>query len=222
MGKIKQYAQSIYQVEPTTMDEVAFSVIKIINHFKEPLCAEQKIQKQVKCLGFSWNLVHSEQVSNSHSSPEGYPTNWGIGRPDLPRSYSGWSGRVWIRYAERLPWFSKDTFDMTLTHTGTGGFGGYYGPWDNLAQLHFNRYGLDKLDKIDYPRPEVFSWDYKIFDADWPQVNAIKQHEYLACLKKFEGLPVPDLSHHFLWEDLETKAKDKAFILDCVGRRKKP
>ena len=36
MGKIKQHAQSIYKVEPTTMDELAFSVIKLINEFKEP------------------------------------------------------------------------------------------------------------------------------------------------------------------------------------------
>jgi hypothetical protein len=93
---------------------------------------------------------------------------------------------------------------------------GYGGPWEKIAKLHFNRYKYVKLGKTDYPRPEIFSWDYKIFDADWPQLNVLKEYMYLTCLKKFEDLPVPDLTHNFLWEDPETKAKDEAFILDCL------
>jgi hypothetical protein len=215
MGQRKQVAQSIYGAEPQTMNALGHAIVRLINDYKSERYSTQGmylLPNPVKCVGLAWDITHSTDVSHTHSSPEGHKTCWGGCKPKH-EPYSGWYGRVWVRYGAESG--SSDAFAGTLTHTGSGGGGWYDGPWDDVAKTHFTRFGRGKLPFDVPPEPKLCSWDYSIFDLDWPQIIEVKEHNELACLRKFEGLDVPKLSNNFLWEDPETKAKDEAFLLDC-------
>jgi hypothetical protein len=65
-----------------------------------------------------------------------------------------------------------------------------------------------------------FSWDYKIFDADWPELtaNIINEFEKTKLIAILQEKPIPDiLRHKFLWEDAATKEADEAFIRECIA-----
>lgn len=195
---LKQFSR-----EPTTMDELAQLVIDITDH---------KVKKhQVRVVGFAWNLGRSSSVSNSHNSPEGYPQNWG-GKKGLPDGYPGWQGRVWIRYSPScLPSFGSDPIRHTLTHTGTGGGGTYNGPWELINATRFKYLGNRSLNRDIYPEINCYSWDYKIFDYDWPLIaEAYEKDKVWSILSEQK----PNLSphHQFKWTDPEVEEADLRFI----------
>lgn len=72
-----------------------------------------------------WATGSWGQHSNSHSCPQGGVTNW-HGKPDLPRSYAGWHGRLeWSHSGQdHYSSASADMFRDTVIHTGTGGGSG--------------------------------------------------------------------------------------------------
>jgi hypothetical protein len=234
MGEKKCYAQSVYGAEPTTMDQLANCVIQIINSHRDTSLYPRGMAsiKTTKCVGLSWQLAHFDNVSITHCSPEGFPRyNW-YSKAKQPSGYPGWSGRVWVRYAEDSVRFGSDAFERTLTYTGTGGGGHYDGPWRNVASKRFNRYGRGR-DLNAYPEPAIFSWGYKIFDADWPEIaeikafkkaikkwerTVLKRYNEQAMLAKLEERWIPPVTHlphpthDFLWECPETAAKDAEFL----------
>ena len=180
---IKAYAKSIYGPEPQNLNEMGHALIKIIDAYHGHNRYGYMRVSAVKCLGLAWEISHSDSVSNSHSSPEGYSRNWSCDKT-LPKGFPGWQGRVWVRYTNDFSnSFGSDPFDRTLTYTGTGGDGGYDGPWSTIIHTHFNRYGHGKTDGM-YPKINAYSWDFKIFDYDWPELsdvldwkNGLKQWE---------------------------------------------
>jgi hypothetical protein len=188
--------------EPATMDELAQLVIDIVNH---------KIKKHnSRVVGFAWTLQRSKSVSNSHHSPEGYPQNWG-GKKGLPSGYPGWQGRVWIRYSPGVLSFGSDHLRYTLTHTGTGGAGAYCGPWDVINSARFRHLGHRSLNQDIYPEIDCYSWDYKIFDADWPLItDAYEKDKVWSVLS--EQRPNLSSTHHFQWTDPEVEQADLRFI----------
>lgn len=221
MGPNKLYAKAIYGDEPKTMEEMAWAVIKVIDEHRDrrvsgtsrrPVYTESP---KVECVGFSWQVTHSDHVSNSHSNPEGYPSNFG-GKPGVPTGYPGWTGRVWVRYKHEQGYtFGSDPFSRTLTHTGTGGAGGYRGPWEEISTARWRRFGNDVHGDDVFAPVKCYSWDFRIYDYDWPEVTAsvVKQYEKDCVWAVLNNSPVPNqINHYFLWEDPAQKALDQAFL----------
>jgi hypothetical protein len=125
---------------------------------------------------------------------------------------------VWVRYEKEQGYsFGSDPFRRTLTHTGTGGGGSYNGPWSEVSTARFHRFSHNRGPNT-YPEIHCFSWDFKIFDADWPEVtaNIVDAFEKEIVWATLNNKHVPGQpTHKFLWEDPATKAADEAFIAEC-------
>ena len=190
-------SQKKHAFNSETLDQAAETVIAIIN---------SKTDNGV--LGFSWDLRRHEHVSNSHHAPLNGVTNWSRRDPGNPTGYPGWEGRVWIRYKDSPKSFGSDPFGGTRTYTGTGGFGSYDGPWAEVSTKRYNRYG--RKQNADFPEIQCYSWDYRIFESDWPELALNYQRE-----KMWQRLGGPHnslQSHYYLFEDAATKNKDDLFI----------
>lgn len=184
MNLVKSNILKIFKKEPETLNELAQCVIAVIE------------KNNVKVLGFQWDIKFGD-VPNTHHSPVGFPLNWGRER-DKPLHYPGWRGRVWIRYDTHLRprSFGSDPFRETLTHTGTGGYGSYDGPWNEILNSSV-------------PKIYTYSWDYLFFQSDWPE---LERQEQLICA--LHGEPYIG-KHFFSWTDPETKRKDEELIQEC-------
>jgi hypothetical protein len=197
---IKANILKVYGRDPATLDELAECVMAVINS-----------QAPVPVVGFAWDINYHEMVPNSHSSPEGLPDNF-RNQDHLPKGYPGFSGRVWIRYGEEPESFGSDAFRRTLTHPGTGGFGSYSGPWTAIGTARFQRYGHRQIPDA-YPEINYYSWDYRIYLADWPALEQwVEQQQILSTLS---GKPW-QTSHKFNWTDPATLAADAEFMAECA------
>lgn len=116
-------------------------------------------------LGLCFRVSYSDMVGNTHHCPRNGVTNWGQ-MNDKPKGYPGFSGRVWVRYASPIAQFGSSVFRDVCCHTGTGGGGGYNGPWQQLID-QFHASGLRDHDGAQSLAPVCFSWDVKIFTDDW-------------------------------------------------------
>jgi len=187
----KSRIRKIYGHEPTDLDDLARCVISVINH---------ALPKDNKVLGFMWNISFSQEISNSHDCPLNGTTNWGC-VADMPISYPGWIGRVWIRYKTNTRSFGSDPFSQSLTYTGTGGAGAYSGPWAGIARCCYKN-------RIK-PEPTLFSWDYRIFEDDWPELAEARQRQAvwdLLCGNDNANF------HIFKWDDPETVIADREIM----------
>jgi hypothetical protein len=211
---IKENILKIYGRDPATLDELARCVIAVIeSQMNRDSFASRNGRgtRPYRVLGFAWDIGHGEMISNSHSSPEGLPQNWGA-KDHLPKGYPGWSGRVWIRYDEEPRSWGSTPFERTLTHTGTGGAGGYSGPWEGISSARFRRYGHSNK-KGAYPEINCYSWDYRFYEADWPALAKwVDQQKVWSILS---GKPWQN-RHRFNWTDPETLERDTAFIRDSA------
>jgi len=191
--------------EPQDLDQLAWAVIRTIELYRE------KGRRETRVVGFSWDIAYGE-VSNSHDAPIRGRTNWGA-KPGLCTGYPGWKGRVWIRYADdNTDGVGSDPFCRTLTYPGTGGWGSYSGPFDRIAMARFRRYGHTH-EPGTYPEPQIYSWDYRFFESDWPAVEQWREREsILSALsgRNQEG----QHRHRFEWHDPVIQARDREFMLD--------
>lgn len=212
----KEHLLKTYGREPETLDELARCVIHMINSQENGDIFERRKRtekKLYKVAGFAWDIGYSDMVSNSHSSPEGYPQNWGRDET-TPKGYPGWSGRVWIRYAEECRSFGGTPFEKTLTYTGTGGYGDYGGPWRQVATTRWKHYSdMRRVPKDAYPEIRHYSWDYRIYLLDWPKLA-----EWLDKQKMWAELAGEPWAkqHRFEWTDPEVLAADAKFIAECA------
>lgn len=210
----KQYILDAYGHEPNSLDDLARCVIAVIEHQMntDGFSRSRRVkQDPYKVLGFAWNIQYTDMVSNSHSAPVGYPQNW-RGEPNLPKGYPGWNGRVWIRYADPCRNFGSTPFSKTLTYTGTGGAGGYGGPWEAVSACRFQRYGY-RSEKNRYPEIHCYSWDYRFYEHDWPELSTwVEKQKILSVLSEKPW----QRGHTFVWIDEETLAKDREFMAECA------
>lgn len=215
----KQKILDIHGRDPETLDELAQCIINVINH---PTTDYSKIsgapsRNKRKVVGFAWDITYQDVVSNSHNATEGKLTNWD-GTPDKPKGYAGFYGRVWIRYEVEPDGWWSDAFTNTLTHTGTGGAGSYYGLWETISRAYWTKFGHKKST---YNKPAVYSWDYKIFLDDWPGVALwLDKCMNWATLR---GDKISPINHKFQWEDPSIVEKDnelleyiKKITIDCI------
>ena len=203
----KRRLLEIWGREPNSLDDLAECVIAVLNSqpnvdsWTSPSLRTRA--KKVRVAGFAWEIRHS-MVSNSHDCPISGVTNWG-GRDNLPKGYPGYSGRVWIRYAERV-YDANGLFNATLTYPGTGGWGSYRGPWENICHVGYKSSWGKGLDE--YPEPQVYSWDYRFFDSDFTGLEQMLMWDVLSDRKSTD-------THRFQWEDPEFVAKDAEFMEKC-------
>lgn len=187
--------------EPEDLDQLAWTIINIIN------------DRGYTLDGFAWDMVYRNNVSNSHSSPINGVESWSKG-DNVPDGYPGWVGRVWVRYnpiaKEQKRSTASDPFYWTFTHTGTGGYGTYEGPWHRTFVRQYHRYGpqsrLRPLQELD-----VYSWHYQFFIDDWPGVKYWKEKHELAEHLGLGGREIFD-SHRFEWTHPDALARDKQFL----------
>lgn len=175
-----------------TLDELARMVIKTIKSNNDTLC------------GFSWDIRYAKHIYTWHCAPivEREQRIHDPSRGD--KYYPGFSGRVWIRFGERpIPW-AFDTFKYTLTYPGTGGFGAYDGPWQSISTFYYR----NKLQEKQVPKLNLYSWDYRFFLDDFPDLDEVKHQRLIAILKNERFT----MSHHFLWEDPDMLAYDQQLI----------
>lgn len=215
---LKEKLKKIYGPEPTSMDEVGNAILKIVRNYKDYKSGQNPI-----VLGFMWNMTWSKQVPNSHAAPEGFSTNWHREKK-LPLYYSGWVGRLWIRYKNDLS-FGSEALRNSLSHTGTGGSGTYNGIWGDISRnIHyweshvFSKNLVSKqtekyLKKHIFPSNRYYSWDYIIFDNDWPLLNSELHYNTLWMIGKMEDSEYfyNNLTHSFRWEESESLKKDNIF-----------
>lgn len=189
-AEIKKKILKLYGHDPRSLDELAECTIKVIN-------------EKARVAGLAWEIRHGT-VSNTHSCPINGVENWGERHKDRPTGYPGWNGRVWIRYAEINKGFGSDPFRETLTYPGTGGWGAYSGPWASLSSKWFNRFKFDRK-KAYYPEPQIYSWDYRFYDSDWPDLDYYNLFDMINTGSKRN-------KHYYIWEDEEIRNQDKEFV----------
>lgn len=164
-----------------------------------------KISQQTPVAGFSWEIRFYTSVSNTHEAPQNGVRNF-TGDPDLPTGYPGFGGCVWIRYGDdhekHLP--GSEPFGGTRTYPGTGGSGGYNGPWTRTHSLwHKHR----KILRDEFPEPSIYSWNYRFFLEDWP--NLKKRVEQQRIVSALTGESEREI-FNYLWIDPDYVERDRA------------
>lgn len=209
--QLKNELIQIYGKDPETLDEVANACMEVIEHqlnSKELRNRRSRSSKSkdVKLDGFAWDIQYSDKVSNSHNAPINGTTNWSGRDKDAPTSYPGFSGRVWIRYSKDPDTWGSDPFPHTLTYTGTGGYGGYNGPWEKAGSAYYKKYGRKTNDYMYY-----LSWDYRFFLSDFPALEKNVQNNILLHNIQYPNTKYR-LLHLFEWTDPETLKQDEEVI----------
>lgn len=189
----KQKWLDIVGSEPKNLDELFEGTKRVLQH-----CLEQN-NPNIKLHGLAWDIYYNNRVSNSHSCPLNGVTNW-RSESDKPTGYPGFQGRVWVRYSSRPSLFGSDVFKNTMTHTGTGGYGSYNGPWREITSVMYKS-KHQCADSIIYP----MSWDYKIFLDDWEGLLP------MLMLVKLRDTKI-DISYNMEWTDPEALQQDKDII----------
>ena len=187
--------------EPATLEDLFEFVKFAINKYSK-----------ATVVGLAWDISYRD-CSNTHSCPLNGDTNWGSSKKGVPTSYPGFRGRVWVRYSDNRETFGSDPFRSTVTYTGTGGAGGYDGPWEKLASVWFKRYGHgNRKNPSIYPEPNVYSWDYTIWLDDWPELANTVSQEMLAA--KLSGKSF-SLKSKIEWFDDAIAEADTKFITEA-------
>lgn len=201
----KAHVLKVYGREPETFDELAECVIAVANTYRtRRIDRKGKLTEGplAKVVGLSWDITYSPQVSTSHSSPMCGANKTGFA--------PGMLGRVWIRYdSSDSHSFGSDPLRQSLTYTGTGGAGGYSGPFERVMNARYKCYGHQQRYEDTYPSIAAYSWDYRIYLSDWPKLE-----EMILAQVTWHTLQDKHFSfkHHYLWQDPDTAAMDEQFI----------
>lgn len=199
----KRRVLDIFGREPETLVELADCVVAVANQYRHRTMRGKKLYESdpVEVVGFSWRLTYTPRVPTSHSHPIVFDRN----KED---EHPGFVGRVWIRYKESTPSFGSDPLQRTCTYTGTGGIGGYNGPWENIMATRYKRLG-HSAGRQSFPPVMAFSWDYRIYLSDWPKIQEYIEKQIAWNTLKDKSF---SLDHKYLWEDADTLALDQEFM----------
>lgn len=122
-----------------------------------------------------FDLRWSDMVGNTHSCPHNGVTNWwSRDNPDLPRGYPGWTGRVeWlVGFPEEWSgvYIGGDLFKGHRSRCYSGGGGGGGGSFHHVHNKYAQR----------------FSYEFKLYAADWPGMARVKEMDQIA--RRLKGL----------------------------------
>ena len=199
--------------EPETLEQM-------FNWLLQALQDQGTKRNQPWVVGMAWSVSYRDRVSNTHYCPADGETNWYC-KPELPRGYPGYTGRVWVRISyenERFGSWVSDNFAKCHTYPGTGGAGAYDGPWKALCSTRFARYGHRK-GKDFYPDIKCYSWDYRFFHDDFPLIRTLWEKHNLFKVIETQDTKI-DIQDYRVWEDPDTAARDKAFMEECKDDHK--
>lgn len=181
--------------EPTNMEELALFVVNVSNHLKT--------EKQL-ITGIAWSVT-SRHVSNTHHSPITGVKNW-RGDHNLPRSYNGFYGRLWIRKNGEDEFISlSERIAKSFTYTGSGGGGSYNGPWGDLEQQYIKHKGLPESRN----ELRLFSWDYRFYTDDFPFLLQYEEDKLFVMMQGSNK--EPEFKSEVFWESEDVKKKDEIF-----------
>lgn len=180
-----------YGKEPSTLDELAEAVIA-------------SLKTDLNVLGFAWRINYSNKVSNSHSSPINGVSNF-TREAGVPLGYPGFSGRVWLRTDNKPRSGISDNFARTCTRPGTGGQGGYSGPWEYISQFSYRR----SSSYVPSYKVQCYGWDYRFFIEDFPLVAELV--EQIQTISNLKNEPF-SIEHRFEWTDPETAKADELYV----------
>ena len=162
-----------------------------------------KISEIDKVIGLAWSLQWSENVSCTHSAPVGCCTNW-TGSAELPTHYPGWQGRIWIRFEPNdNNRCASDLLKTQHIHAGTGGSGSYSGPWSEISGAAWRGKKSDMV--------ECYSWDVKIFDADFPEIAEKNNKDLMWSILQRKKRPTQN--HRFEWTDPAVLEQDRSYLI---------
>jgi hypothetical protein len=206
----------IYGREPTTLDELGDCVRMVAStHCERRLEKRNKlvVSPPTTVIGLAWDIRYTDHVSNTHSEPINGLSNFSQD-DDKPKHYPGFTGRVWIRYKNEEGYtFGSDPMRITCTHTGTGGIGGYGGPWEKVMHQRFARH---RHAEADFPRVMAYSWDYRIYLDDWPALKDVVEKHRTWCTLSNKNF---SMQHKYQWEDAATLARDHEFMNEEATKR---
>ncbi len=190
--------------EPATMEELFYTTIKVINR---QLANSKREKKDNRVLGLAWTVSRSDHMRNSHNCPINGVTNFStMENTTKAKGYPGYSGRVWVRYAHKPHSFgASDLFHYALSYPGTGGSGSYSGPWRLVSSAWFRS---KHLSDRNIPEPILYSWDYKIWEDDWPLIAENYSKRRMIDLIKHGADRMPVEKSNLEWNDPETAAAD--------------
>jgi hypothetical protein len=186
--------------DPETLDEF-FECLKALIQSNLDV-----YESEISIIGLGMAISYTDSVRNNHVSPIGKPTNCNRYDP-LPLGYPGFSGRIWVRYDKTILSFGDRPLENTLTHTGTGGFGTYDGPWEKVSNIHWKTYGISNYNT----RPVCYSWDWRFFLEDWPRLQNKIQKEAIFKILQSKNSKLK-YEKHWLREDYEKL--DELFIYE--------
>ena len=168
-----------------TIDEVGQAIVKHLNI---------NLQKEGsnRVIYFRWDITYSPYLSNSHSCPSKGISNWDRDKTK-PTSYKGWFGRVWVGYEKATESFGSDPFRGVQAFPGTGGYGLY-----KVEEIEW----FQKLDLASYPCLYPLSWDFSIFEDDWPALLLHRKILQLGKLIKESKNTLPTPSCIFEYSDV--------------------
>lgn len=190
---------------PKTLDELGYWIIDTVN----------KNYKKNKLIGLVWDVTYKDSVSNTHSAPVNGFENFSC-KPELPRGYPGFQGRVWYRM-ENEKEFSWKPLAPSMTHTGTGGGGSYDCPvWNEYCSCH---YFYDNTTPL---KPYVYSYDYRFYLMDFPDIEKQVLDEIHAqrVMAKLTNSRVIGIHHKFSWLDEKVMLQDQKLIKEWKSTQK--
>ena len=126
---------------------------------------DTKLPADNNILALGFNGRYSIIVSHTHYAPWNGKTNWDGKKPDVPRGYPGFAGRVWIvfRTGKFYDSFGSHLPNQTRLFTGTGGYGDY----DNPLLRGMTSEQIREV----YPDFYPLSWDGRFYMDDWPELK---------------------------------------------------
>lgn len=187
--------------EPETVDDV----FEFVSQYGR--------KKNKNLIGFSWDISISN-TSVSHSAPFGGSTNWSHRRDSLPKDYPGFAGRVW--YAYKPGDRRSHATEGSGFYSGTGGYGGYDGPWEKVRYADFLREEEFYKRNKKYPNHiiDVFGYDCRWFLIDFPKVKTcIEKQKTWARLSDETNTEIRSSK---TWESEEVnRIREKLNMIDC-------
>jgi hypothetical protein len=176
---------------------------------------DTKLPADNNILALGFNVRYTEKVSNTHSAPWNGQTNWDGKKPDVPRGYPGFAGRVWIvfRTGKFHDSFGSELPNQTRLFTGTGGYGDY----DNPLLRGMTSEQVREV----YPDFYPLSWDGRFYMDDWPELKMGQVLERWTPLQ--QQFYLQKVSKQFakdLMKIVEKNAKQKQAVQNTINELK--
>lgn len=129
----------------------------------------ERLDNSINCVGVGVSLQPSDYISNMWHAPKHGVVN-PERKPSWPLHYKGWQGMLHLRTEKRLPYgLSKHLTDECI-HVSGGGSSIRSNPWDKIQNaVYHTSYRKSMFGRISRDEVEVYSYNVKLFQADFPK-----------------------------------------------------